>query len=138
MQFQALANEWYDGYLLEHDPPDWVELVRLVTTRFKIVLGKNSLDELRSLHQDGSVEEYWVNFEKLRSKMILEGRQFSVKDFMVVFINGLRGDIKPFVQVFRPQSLKEAYEYAIHMKSATENQLKRFKLTAKANIVLNT
>jgi Retrotransposon gag protein len=74
MQFHASASEWYDGYLLDHDPPDWVELVRLVNSRFKKAVSRNSLDELKSLYQTGSVEGYWVAFERLRSRMILKGR----------------------------------------------------------------
>jgi Retrotransposon gag protein len=63
LQFHDSASEWYDSYLIEHEPPGWEELVRLVNGRFKRVLSKNSLDELKSLHQHGSVEDYWHHFE---------------------------------------------------------------------------
>jgi hypothetical protein len=35
LQFHADASDWYDSYLLDHEPPGWDELVSLVTTRFK-------------------------------------------------------------------------------------------------------
>jgi Retrotransposon gag protein len=77
MQFHDSASEWYDGYLISHDPPEWPELIRLVTSRFNKINSKNSLNELKSLNQLGSVEEYWQQFEKLRSRMLLEGRKFT-------------------------------------------------------------
>jgi Retroviral aspartyl protease len=103
------------------------ELVRLVNSRFKKVVSKNSLDELKSLYQTGSVEDYWVAFERLRSKMILEGRQFFEKDYTDAFISGLKGEIKPFVQAFKPNSLEGAVEYGFYMESATKNQFKRLR-----------
>jgi hypothetical protein len=51
MQFHELASEWYDGYLIDHEPPDWKELVRLVNSRFKRISSKNTLEELKDLNQ---------------------------------------------------------------------------------------
>jgi hypothetical protein len=47
MQFHDLASEWYDGYLVDHDPSECDELVRLVNSRFKRVLSKIPLMSLR-------------------------------------------------------------------------------------------
>jgi Retrotransposon gag protein len=105
LQFHADASKWYDSYLLDHEPPGWDKLVALVTTRFKRANYRNTLDELRCLNQQGSVDEYWHQFERLRSKMILEGRFFSKKDFVDVFISGLKCEIKPLVMTFKSITL---------------------------------
>jgi Ty3 transposon capsid-like protein len=131
MQFHDSASEWYDGYLIDHEPPDWIELVKLVTNRFKRVNSRNTLEELKGLNQAGSVEEYWNQFEKLRSRMLLEGRQFSTKDFIDAFISGLKGEIKPFVMIFKPETLDNALDYALHMESATESQFRKLKNATK-------
>jgi hypothetical protein len=73
---------------------------------FKKAYSKNSLDELKSLNQLGSVEKYWYQFEKLRSRMILEGRQFSKREFINAFISRLKGEIKSFVFAFKSETLK--------------------------------
>jgi Retrotransposon gag protein len=129
MQFFDVASEWYDGYLINHEPPNLGELVRLVTSRFKKLLSKNSLDELKGLNQTGSVEIYWHQFEKLRSRMLLEGCQFSKRDFIDAFISGLSSEIKPLVMAFKPKSLETTMEYATYVKSAVEQQYKKWKGT---------
>jgi Retrotransposon gag protein len=63
MQFYEDASEWYDDYLIDHNTPDWDELVRLVHVRFKKVNTKSTLDKLQGLNQHGTVEEYWYQFE---------------------------------------------------------------------------
>lgn len=50
IQFQDRANEWYDGYLMKHEPPSWYELVRLVLKRFKRNSTRNALEELKKLN----------------------------------------------------------------------------------------
>jgi Ty3 transposon capsid-like protein len=133
MQFHDSVSEWYDGYLISHDPPEWNELIRLVASRFKKINSKNSLEELKGLNQLGYIEEYWQHFEKLKSRLLLEGRQFTDKDFIDVFISGLKGEIKPFVLAFDPQTLDAALNYALYMESATECQYKRLKQSTKFN-----
>jgi Retrotransposon gag protein len=131
IQFHNSASEWYDGYLISHDPPNWIELVRLVHYRFKKVNSKNSLEEFKSLLQMGSMEEYWYLVEKLKSRMLLEGRQLTEKDFIDVFISGLKGEIKPFVLAFKHVSFEAALEYALYIESATDCQYKKIKVSNK-------
>jgi len=104
-------------------------LVRLVNIRFKKILSKNSLDELKWLNQTGTIDSYWHQFEKLHAKMLLEGRQFSKRDFIDAFISGLSSEIKPLVMAFKPESLETVMEYATYVESAAEQQLKKWRDT---------
>jgi Reverse transcriptase (RNA-dependent DNA polymerase)/RNase H-like domain found in reverse transcriptase/Retroviral aspartyl protease/Retrotransposon gag protein len=131
LQFFEDASEWYDGYLIDHSPPLWDELVQLVKSRFSRVISNNTLDELKTLQQHGSIEEYWHQFEKWRSRILLKGRRFTERDFIDSFISGLKGEVKPFVLAFKPISVDAALEYTQYMESATETQLKRMKSTVK-------
>jgi hypothetical protein len=79
------------------------------------------------------VEEYWLLFEKLRSRMLLEGRHLSERDFIDVFVSGLKGAIKPLVMAFKPNSLDKAFEYALYMESAYETQMKNLRPTTRFN-----
>jgi Retroviral aspartyl protease/Ty3 transposon capsid-like protein len=131
MQFKELASEWYDGFLIDHEPPDWEGLVRLVNARFKKITTKNTMEELKALNQTGIVEEYGIQFEKVRSRILLDGRRFSERDFIDTFVSGLKGEIKPCVQVFKPSTLEEALEYALQMEMTSDNQYKRIKNNTK-------
>jgi Ty3 transposon capsid-like protein len=102
-------------------------LVVLVTTRFKRANYRNTLDELMCLNQQGSVDDYWHQFEHLRSRMILKGKHFSEKDFVDVFISGLKCEIKPLVMAFKPIALDEAVEYAYYMESVMDSQFKKLR-----------
>jgi Retrotransposon gag protein len=94
IQFHERASAWYDDYLIDHDPPPWRELVRLVQSHFTNPVSNNTLDDLKHMNQIATVHEYMEQFEKLRSRILLEGRNFSERDFMDSFISGLKGGIK--------------------------------------------
>jgi RNase H-like domain found in reverse transcriptase/Reverse transcriptase (RNA-dependent DNA polymerase)/Integrase zinc binding domain/Retroviral aspartyl protease/Ty3 transposon capsid-like protein/Integrase core domain/Chromo (CHRromatin Organisation MOdifier) domain len=134
MQFRDKASEWYDGFLIDHDPPDWPTLIRLIKKRFQRQGGKNGMDELKELHQNGSVEEYIEQFERLRSKLLIENRLFTETDFIDVFYSGLKQEIRAFVRAFKPQSLDETFEYALQMESALDTQLKKLKAVNKPSM----
>jgi hypothetical protein len=45
------------------------------------------------MRQTGTVEEYMEQFERVRSKLVLEKRQFSEIVFIDAFISGLKSEI---------------------------------------------
>jgi hypothetical protein len=57
--------------------------------------------------------------------MILQGGQFSERDFVDVFISGLNCEIKPLVIAFKPDTLDGAVEYAYYMENVTDSQFKK-------------
>jgi hypothetical protein len=87
-----------------------------VSFRFHKIISKNSLDELKCINQVGSVDEYWHHFEKLCSRMLLEGRHLSERDF-----------IDAFVMTFKSSTLDETLEYALYMETVTDSQYKNSK-----------
>jgi Ty3 transposon capsid-like protein len=99
--------------LIDHEPPDWPTLVRLVRKRFQRTSIKNGMEELNDSHQYGSVEDYIEQFERLRLRLLLENRLFTEVDFINAFIRGLKVDIKAFVKLFKPLSLDDTFEYAL-------------------------
>jgi hypothetical protein len=58
MQFHDTASEWYDAYLIDHEPPRWEELIIMVNSHFKKINARNILDELKSINKSGTREEY--------------------------------------------------------------------------------
>jgi Ty3 transposon capsid-like protein len=130
-QFHDKTSEWYDGYLMDHDPPDWPELVRLVRKRFNRQGSHNGIEELVELRQNGTVDEYIELFERLRSRLLVENRMFSESDFIDVFIGELKGEIKAFVKAFKPLTLDATFELAQFMEGAMESQYRKLKSFSK-------
>jgi hypothetical protein len=67
-QYSGIASEWYDCYLLDHEPLDWPDLVRLVRMRFQLRGPKNGME----LHQTTIVSEYIERFDRLRTHLLLK------------------------------------------------------------------
>jgi Retrotransposon gag protein len=108
MQFARSDSEWYDCFLIDHDPPDWADwadLVIRVRKRFQLRVTKNGMEELMELHHTDSVGEYIERFERLHVIILLENRLFFETDFIDAFIGGLKSELRAFVKAFKPQSL---------------------------------
>jgi Retroviral aspartyl protease len=116
---------------MDHEPPDWPTLVSLVQMRFQLGIANTGLDDIKTLTQSSTMLEYLQQFEQSKSKLLLEGRHFTETDFVDIFIGGLKGEIKPFLKIFKPNTLEEAFEYAVYMEQATESQLKRLQYSVK-------
>jgi hypothetical protein len=58
LQIHEAANDWYDGYLMTHEPPDWDTLVKLVQKRFQNSITLNGFEELKSLNQIDTMHDY--------------------------------------------------------------------------------
>jgi Retrotransposon gag protein len=112
MQFAGPASEWYDCFLIDHDPPDWTDMVRRVRKRFQLRITKNGMKELIELHQSGNVGDYIERFDRLRARLLLENTLFSESDFVDAFIGVLKLELKVFVKVFKPQNLEDIYDHA--------------------------
>jgi Retroviral aspartyl protease/Retrotransposon gag protein len=127
IQFYGMANAWYDGFLMDNEPLDWNLLRTLVHKRFIRPNSKTALEEWMVMQQTGTVTDYLDQFEKLRSKLLLEGRNFSTLDYVDAFVGRLKGEIRPFVKLFKPNTLEDAFESALHVENAVEFQLKKLK-----------
>jgi hypothetical protein len=99
-----------------------------VQKRFIMPTARNALEDWKAMHQVTSFREYFEQYEKLRTQLVLEGRQFSNTDYIDAFVCGLKGEVKPFVKMFKPTAVEEAVEYALYVEEANDNQFKQFKI----------
>jgi Retroviral aspartyl protease len=70
-------------------------------------------------------------FEKIRSRLMLEGHKFAYVDYVDAFVGGLKGEIKSLVKLFKPVTIDEAFDYALHVEETVECQSKKFKGSSK-------
>jgi hypothetical protein len=73
----------------------------------------------------------------LRSKLLFENHLFSESDFLDVFVGDLKAELKAFVKVFKPQTLEDAFDYALHMDSALDSQLRKFRSNNRVTPILH-
>jgi hypothetical protein len=83
------------------------------------------------MQQTAGVREYMDLFEKLRSRLVLEGRHFSNLDYIDAFVGGMKGEIKSFVKLFKLSTIEEAFGNALHVEEVIECQSKKLKLPSK-------
>lgn len=122
LHFQGRAEEWYGG--VENEQPQ--ELVELVKRRFKKCGTRSAVEEFKRLHQTGSVEDYMDQFERAKSRLLLESRHLPESFFVEAYLSGLREEIKPGLS-----NLTTSFELSLYMESASENQIKRFKVPVR-------
>ncbi|MBV9302357.1 MAG: retroviral-like aspartic protease family protein, partial [Acidobacteriaceae bacterium] len=121
MQLQDEANRWYQGYERERPLHTWDEFRTALVRRF----GPTALEDLhialKLLLQTRSVSAYQSAFEDLQARIpscpepILIGQ----------YVGGLQRRILLQVQVWKPQSLQDAYALARHFESVLDDSLDR-------------
>jgi hypothetical protein len=104
---------------------------------FRMPTARTALEDWKMMQQLTSVSDYFEQFEKLRTRLVLEGRQFSHTDYVDVFICGLKGELKPFVKIFKLVTVEEALEYALYVEEANECQFKKFKCVPRVSFTVN-
>lgn len=68
--------------------------------------------EFNSLKQYGSVEKYHERFEELRTQLINYNPRLTEEYLIACYINGLKDELVPFMDIAHPDSLEETYEQA--------------------------
>ena len=92
LHFQGIAEEWYGGRMANEQPQ---ELVELVKRRLKKCWTRSAVEEFQRLHQTGSVEDYMDQFERAKSRLLLESRHLPESFFVEAYLSGLREEINP-------------------------------------------
>lgn len=85
----------------------WSKFVEALVVRFREKLFEDLVAELKKLKQVSSLQTYLQEFDLQLSKSNL-----SEAPVISHFLGGLREEVDLLVRVFKPTSLKEAYELA--------------------------
>ena len=95
------ALEWFQGYLSTHGIPTWLEFSHDICLRFGPNVYEDDTGVLTKLKQDGLVRNYHERFEELANRTKGLPEEF----FVSCFISGLKEEIRPIVQMFRPKTM---------------------------------
>jgi Ty3 transposon capsid-like protein len=104
------VREWYRHFKLNTYNPYWSEFRDELLDRFNPEF-KNPVDEFKKVHQSGKVDDYIINYERVKARVA--ARQFSDEEYYLLgFISGLKDEIADVVLLYNPTTLKQAYKLA--------------------------
>ncbi|KAG6480688.1 hypothetical protein ZIOFF_057273 [Zingiber officinale] len=102
------AIQWYDWLEACHGPPKWEEFKEELINRFGPSGYENVDGELAKIRQTSTVLEYQGRFERLSNRT----RDWSEKQLLGTFIEGLHLDIRREVKMNQPRTMKAALSFA--------------------------
>jgi Retrotransposon gag protein len=109
MYFSEDLSEWYRTVLTTNQPPPWDILVEEISVKYKLALMKHPVDELKMLHQLGTVEEYIKKFSRVKAKLLYYDANLKEIFFIQGFLSGLKEEIRHLMNVLNPKKLNEAF-----------------------------
>ncbi|KAK2986483.1 hypothetical protein RJ640_001006 [Escallonia rubra] len=110
VHFEAQAEYWFGAYIKARGRVLWPVFVRDITARFAKLFKESVIGEFHKLRQVGTVEQYYNEFETLRSIMVNEGCKFDDSYFTHSFISGLKDEIRLEVDKFEVYDVLLSYE----------------------------
>ncbi|KAL0355855.1 UNVERIFIED_CONTAM: hypothetical protein Sradi_4032400 [Sesamum radiatum] len=93
-----LADLWFQGYLEKRGMPSWSEIILIILKRVEDLDYERVVSEFNMLRQETTVHEYLIKFEELES----------METFFMIFISGLKEEIKGYVATMNPTTLDQA------------------------------
>ncbi|XP_052171379.1 uncharacterized protein LOC127787396 [Diospyros lotus] len=97
------ADSWYQGWNEKRRrEANWTEFVKDLCDRFGEKTMTDVVEEFNKLQQDGSVTEYQIRFEELRSLMLNSQPALTTGHYFVSsFISGLKDEPRPIVKMMQ-------------------------------------
>lgn len=116
MNFTGDAEEWYSCYRVEHPHHTWLALVNAIFEGFKLRCHLNPVVQFKRVHQTGTVDDYIRDFQRAKSRLLVEIGITQEYFFVWSFISGLRDEIQNSMNLFKPQTLSEAFNLALELE----------------------
>ncbi|XP_066361406.1 uncharacterized protein [Miscanthus floridulus] len=123
LSFQGSAATWLQTVERRGRVTDWDKLCELVFAKFDKDQYQNHLQQLESLKQTGSVQEYHAQFEKLAHGILLYNPTYDDVFFVTRFLSRLKEEIRAPLMLHRPGDVDPASTLA----TLQEEELKQAK-----------
>ncbi|KAG6484069.1 hypothetical protein ZIOFF_060863 [Zingiber officinale] len=123
------AIQWYDWLEACHGPPKWEEFKEELINQFGPSGYENVDGELAKIRQTSTVLEYQGRFERLSNRT----RDWSEKQLLGTFIEGLRLDIRREVKMNQPRTMKAALSFAQLQKEKINEEGRRNNKVIREN-----
>lgn len=106
----GIALDWHDSFVSDKQDLQlsWPQYAFHMGLRFDIMQLGDPMRQLKELQHSGSIEEYHIEFERIRAQTRCEEAHA-----LSMFLGGLRGSkLKGLVTAGRPRTMLEAYNLA--------------------------
>lgn len=111
---------------LSRDPPSWEEYVRALASQFGDCVFDDSMGELTSLKQKGSIQDYQDQFKEFLNRVKL------TESYVVsYFLSGLKEEMQLSVKMFMPRTIQHAKTLARLEETKILNALRKIKTFQK-------
>nr|XP_027188679.1 uncharacterized protein LOC113785810 [Cicer arietinum] len=136
MQATVMAQEgkalsWYHWWEKCNPNPNWEGFKIAVVRRFQPSMVQNPFEQLLSLKQTGTVDEYVENFEKYVGAMRTIDQEF----VRGIFLNGLKQELQAEVKLYELNSLSEMIQKVIliEQKNMLVNMKNGYSYASRTN-----
>nr|CAD1827610.1 unnamed protein product [Ananas comosus var. bracteatus] len=120
MYLGGKARTWKHSYFISRQLVTWDEFTEAICRRFSQVGERYLVREFTNLKQYGTIEKCQEKFEELRTQLLSYNLSLIEEYLIACYINGLREDLVPFMDIAHPDALEEAYEQAkLHERALT-------------------
>jgi len=120
-----VGDIWFQGWSGVREGYSWDEFSRGLCKRFGERRMVDIVEEFNKLKQIGTIIEYLLKFEELKSLMLHRNPYLTNEYFVLSFISGLSDDLRSMVEMMRPRSVQEAIEDALLQELTVEALMKR-------------
>ncbi|KAD4177974.1 hypothetical protein E3N88_26565 [Mikania micrantha] len=111
INLEGPALEWHQGYVMSQnrnvEDISWDEYSRSAITRFSERLAEDPMEELKNLHQTGSLSDYTKEFDTLLNRVKLSDEYAAS-----LYVGGLKPEICCLVKIFKPKTMRDAIAMA--------------------------
>ncbi|KAK2979579.1 hypothetical protein RJ640_020071 [Escallonia rubra] len=121
VHFDGQAEFWYGTYIKARGRVSWLDFFRDLHARFSSLFRECVIEEFHKLRQITTVEQYYNDFETLRSILVSEGNKFEEGYFIQSFISGLKDEIRLEVEKFDVGDLSRAIFLARKQEASLNN-----------------
>ncbi|KAK2986011.1 hypothetical protein RJ640_005103 [Escallonia rubra] len=126
VHFDGQVEFWFGTFIKAKGKVSWLNFVRDLHARFCSLFRESVIGEFHKLRQATTVEQYYNDFETLRSILVSEGCKFEEDYFIQSFISGLKDDIRLEVENFDVGDLSRAI-FLARRQEASLNNAKRIE-----------
>ncbi|XP_026449232.1 uncharacterized protein LOC113349472 [Papaver somniferum] len=118
IHFDSKVDPWFLNYQQGKHEMSWDSFVQALCIRFEDVATDNYVGSFNKLSQITTAEDYYDQFEHYKAYMVANNPTLPESFYTLIFISGLKDEIRTTVQMFRPKDTSRAF-YLARMQQAS-------------------
>jgi len=108
MHLEGNAAKWWQAYKQNHAVPTWQPFCSLILDKFGADDFRQALNDLLSLKQTGTMEEYTNAFQSLQFDVTMHNCHYDELFFATKYVDGLKEEIRATVEPHVPATVDRA------------------------------